>query len=136
MFAGTITAGNHAGRRPALTYIKDGNPPCDLERREELKVRPKKQSTDFSLEGECDDRTTLLFAIPCRIDVRRGSGMPIWRLTPLDLADPSWEASSHRGMAIVRAPTERLAREEAQKVFGVKTGFTPGGGVKAPPWAA
>jgi hypothetical protein len=60
--------------------------------------------------------------------------MPVWRLTPVDLADPSWEASSHRAMAIVRAPTETLAREEAQKVFGVKTGFAPGGGIKAPPW--
>ena len=43
--------------------------------------------------------------------------MPVWRLTPLDLVDPSWEASSHRAMAIVRAPTETLAREEAQKAF-------------------
>ena len=60
--------------------------------------------------------------------------MPVWRLTPVDLADPSWEASSHRAMAIVRAPTEILAREEAQKAFGVRTGFAPGQGVKAPPW--
>lgn len=60
--------------------------------------------------------------------------MPVWRLTPLDLVDPCWEASSHRAMAIVRAPTETLAREEAQKAFGVKTGFAPGGGMKAPPW--
>ena len=60
--------------------------------------------------------------------------MSVWRLTPLDLADPSWEASSHRAMAIVRAPTETLARDEAQKAFGVKTGFAPGGGMKAPPW--
>lgn len=60
--------------------------------------------------------------------------MPVWKLTPLDLVDPSWEASSHRAMAIVRAPTEKLAREEAQKAFGVKTGFAPSGGMKAPPW--
>ena len=60
--------------------------------------------------------------------------MSVWRLIPVDLADPSWEASSHRAMAVVRAPTETLAREEAQNAFGVKTGFAPGGGIKAPPW--
>jgi hypothetical protein len=37
-------------------------------------------------------------------------------------------------MTIVRAPDEDSAREEAQKAFGVKTGFTLGGGIKAPPW--
>jgi hypothetical protein len=60
--------------------------------------------------------------------------MPLWRLTPVDLADPNWEASSHRAHAIVRAPDEEAAREEAQKAFGVKTGFAPGKGVLAPPW--
>ena len=25
--------------------------------------------------------------------------MPVWKLTPTDLADRNWEASSHRGMA-------------------------------------
>ena len=29
--------------------------------------------------------------------------LAIRRLTPVDLDDPSWEASSHRGAAIVRA---------------------------------
>jgi hypothetical protein len=60
--------------------------------------------------------------------------MPLWRLQPLDLTDPSWEASSHRGPVIVRATDERAAREEAQRAFGVKTRFAPGEGVKAPPW--
>ena len=60
--------------------------------------------------------------------------MPLWRLTPLDPKDLSWEASSHRAMALVRAPDEEAAREVAQKAFGVKTGFRPGEGIKAPPW--
>jgi hypothetical protein len=60
--------------------------------------------------------------------------MPIWKLTPLDPRDPSWQASSHRAMAIVRAPDEEAARDAAEKAFGVRTGFTPGGGIKAPPW--
>lgn len=60
--------------------------------------------------------------------------MPIWKLTPIDLSDPDWEASSHRGLAIVRADDEEAAREAAQEAFGVKTGFRPGEGIKAPPW--
>ncbi len=49
--------------------------------------------------------------------------MPIWQLSPVDLSDPSWEASSHRGSAIVRAPDEKTAREVAQSAFGVATRF-------------
>lgn len=60
--------------------------------------------------------------------------MPLWKLTPVDLTDPHWEASSHRAMAIVRAPDEQTARDIAQQAFGVKTRFEPGHGVKAPPW--
>ena len=60
--------------------------------------------------------------------------MAIWKLTPLDLMDPDWTASSHRAMAIVRAANEKEARETAQAAFGVKTGFKPGHGVTAPPW--
>lgn len=60
--------------------------------------------------------------------------MAIWKLTPLDLKDPNWEASSHRAMAIVRAPNEQDARETAQAAFGVKTGFKTGHGITSPPW--
>jgi hypothetical protein len=60
--------------------------------------------------------------------------MPLWKLQPLDLSDPSWEASSHRGLVIVRAPDEEEARDVAQRAFGVKTRFSPGAGVQAPPW--
>lgn len=60
--------------------------------------------------------------------------MTLWKLTPVDLADSNWAASSHRDVVIVRAPNEDLARDEAEKAFGVKTRFTSGGGVKAPPW--
>jgi osmotically-inducible protein OsmY len=49
--------------------------------------------------------------------------MPIWQLSPVDLSDPNWEASSHRGTAIVRAPDEKTARETAQSAFGVATTF-------------
>jgi len=60
--------------------------------------------------------------------------MVIWHLTPIDLDDPSWEASSHRGAAVVRAENEDAAREIAQRAFGVKTGFRPQRRVIAPPW--
>ena len=49
--------------------------------------------------------------------------MAIWQLSPIDLSDPSWEASSHRGVAIVRAPDEETARYVAQSAFGVMTRF-------------
>lgn len=60
--------------------------------------------------------------------------MPIWRLLPVDLADPNWEASSHRGAALVRAPSEETAREAAQKALGLKIGYPIGRGITAPPW--
>lgn len=60
--------------------------------------------------------------------------MPVWRLIPIDLDDPNWEASSHRGLAVVRAPSEAAARETAEAAFGVATRFSPGKGMKLPPW--
>jgi hypothetical protein len=60
--------------------------------------------------------------------------MPVWKLQPLDPSDPNWEASSHRAPVVVRAPDEEAAREAAQQAFGVKTRFSPGAGVIAPPW--
>ncbi len=60
--------------------------------------------------------------------------MPLWKLTPLDLRDPSWEASSHRGLVIVRARDEQDARAVAAEAFDVKTGFRPGRRQLFPPW--
>ena len=60
--------------------------------------------------------------------------MPLWQLKPVDLTDPNWDASAYRGIAIVRAGNEGLARKAAQDAFGVKTGFRPHGRVTAPPW--
>lgn len=60
--------------------------------------------------------------------------MTIWRLIPVDLKDPNWEASSHRAAAVVRAPDERTAREAAEAAFGIKTRFAPGEGTRLPPW--
>jgi hypothetical protein len=60
--------------------------------------------------------------------------MAVWRLVPIDLNDPNWEASSHRGNVVVRARNEREARALAARAFDVKTGFRPGEGVRFPPW--
>lgn len=60
--------------------------------------------------------------------------MPIWKLTPIDTADPGWEASSHCGLVLARAPDEAAARAQAQSTFGVKTTFPPGRAIVAPPW--
>lgn len=60
--------------------------------------------------------------------------MPVWQLTPIDLSDPNWEASAHRGVAVVRAPDETAARVAAAEAFDVPTRFPPRGGAKFPPW--
>jgi len=60
--------------------------------------------------------------------------MPVWRLTPIDLSDPNWDASSHSGMAVVRAADEAAARAAAAEAFDVPTRFPPTGGAKFPPW--
>lgn len=60
--------------------------------------------------------------------------MPVFRLSPVDLLDPNWEASAHRGPAIVRARDEAAARAIADKAFAVKTSFPSGHGIRVPPW--
>jgi len=60
--------------------------------------------------------------------------MPLWELSPVDLLDAAWEASSYRGKVIVRARDEAAAREAAARAFAVKTRFKPGVGITAPPW--
>jgi hypothetical protein len=60
--------------------------------------------------------------------------MPIWRLIPIDVEDPNREASSHRGLVLVRAPSEASARQAAEEAFGVPTRFPPGKGMRLPPW--
>jgi len=61
--------------------------------------------------------------------------MPIWRLIPVDLADPNWEASSHRAPAVVRAPDEAAARAVAEAAFGVRSRFAATKGMRVPPWS-
>jgi hypothetical protein len=45
--------------------------------------------------------------------------MPIWKLQPTEHASDDWTTSLHRGAAIVRAPTEDLARQIAAEAFSM-----------------
>jgi hypothetical protein len=44
--------------------------------------------------------------------------MPLWKLIPMDLHDSLWSRSVYRGEAVVRAPTEKVARSVATLTFG------------------
>ena len=57
--------------------------------------------------------------------------MPIWRLTPTDLTSPLWAASNYVGVAVIRADTEREARQAAMQGFGKEI---PGIPWHAHPW--
>lgn len=60
--------------------------------------------------------------------------MAIWRLSPNDLHDPNWELSSHRAVAIVRAPSEDAARDTAAAAFDLPIRYGTDHRIKAPPW--
>ena len=60
--------------------------------------------------------------------------MPIWKLMPVNLRDPNWQASSHRWLAIVRTRNEADAHAFAAKAFDAKSQFGPGKGRRFPPW--
>ena len=60
--------------------------------------------------------------------------MALWKLIPIDVSDPSWAASSHRGIVIARAKDEADARAAAAKAFDLPSDFRPGQGMHFPPW--
>jgi hypothetical protein len=60
--------------------------------------------------------------------------MQVWKLTPVDLSDPNWNASSHRGLVIVRAQSESAARALAAKAFDTAIRFPPHATIVVPPW--
>ena len=50
--------------------------------------------------------------------------MPIWQLTPRDPTVPEWAVSNYVGRAVIRAATERDARQAAVQAFGkARTGI-------------
>ena len=57
--------------------------------------------------------------------------MALWRLTPQNLTSPLWAASQHTSIAVIRAATEREARQAAMQAFGREV---PGIPWHANPW--
>jgi hypothetical protein len=60
--------------------------------------------------------------------------MAIWKLSPIDLTDRNWQTSTHKGVAIVRAPSEEVARRAASLAFNVATRVVLGETTKVSPW--
>jgi len=60
--------------------------------------------------------------------------MNIWKLSPLDASARDWEASTYRGIAIVRAKSEEEARLCAMHRFAIATKLDPKGDLRLCPW--
>jgi hypothetical protein len=59
----------------------------------------------------------------------------IYRLSPIDLADPTWETSAYKGDCIVRATSEDEARALAEQAFRLSAAEPSLGRLSRPtPW--
>lgn len=58
-----------------------------------------------------------------------------YRLTPIDLAEPIWEASTVRGPIWLRANTEAEARQLAKRATVIAVAVKPGTVHEGSPWA-
>lgn len=65
---------------------------------------------------------------------KRERGMKFWRLTPIDTTHNDWRASDCKTPAIVRAPSERIARWAATLAFIRFTEVIPGRDSATCPW--
>ena len=63
--------------------------------------------------------------------------MAIWKLKPIDLSHRDWEASTYRKEVevIIRADSEKRARQVATSAFLIATEVIPGEKVKTNPWS-
>jgi hypothetical protein len=60
--------------------------------------------------------------------------MPIFELTPIDLDDPDWKASTHHAPCVVRADNEDNARLAATLAFIIATRRELGKPTPINPW--
>ncbi len=60
--------------------------------------------------------------------------MSIWELTPINSTDPNWRASRYNGPVVIRAPSEKRAREIAVRTFQRPVKREPGETVPNCPW--
>jgi DNA-binding XRE family transcriptional regulator len=58
----------------------------------------------------------------------------VWQLAPVDLASDNWKASTYKGEIIVRAPSERRAREIATLACTIARARLPTGRPALNPW--
>lgn len=60
--------------------------------------------------------------------------MPIFELAPIDLSDPDWRCSTHRGPCVARADNEQHARLAATLAFHIAVSRETGKPIPANPW--
>ena len=60
--------------------------------------------------------------------------MAIWKLSPLNVSAPDWEASTYRGDVVLRAKNEEEARLCAMQRFAIATKVNLGEKTRTCPW--
>ena len=60
--------------------------------------------------------------------------MALWKLAPINLDHPRWEAGAYRGTVIVRAPNETAARQAATEKFYMPMDRPVGDLIRLSPW--
>lgn len=58
----------------------------------------------------------------------------IWRLAPINPSSPYWKASTYCGQLVIRAPSERRARQIAGLALSIAVEHVPGGQTISNPW--
>ncbi len=58
----------------------------------------------------------------------------VFRLRPVNLNDPNWKASTHKGSVIVYAEDEKSARQYAKLAYGIAVERQPDGRTLYNPW--
>ncbi len=58
----------------------------------------------------------------------------IWKLVPVDPSQPHWETSMYRGVVVIRADSERQARDIAAMALEKTVAVVPGHGTVYMPW--
>ena len=61
--------------------------------------------------------------------------MAVWKLKPIDPNHRDWEASTYRKEVVIRAESEKRARQVATSAFGIATEVIPGEKIQTNPWS-
>lgn len=60
--------------------------------------------------------------------------MPIWKLTPTNVESTDWQGSTYKGPVVVRAESDKEARELAVSRFVIAVRRVPGQNTSMCPW--